>query len=673
MFKFFLFLQCFLMSQVVCAKSLYVSKDGSDIGLGTFDKPLATLNGARNWIRKFKKTLEYEKNKSNIIVYIRGGDYLLTNSFILNKEDSGEDSFVIKYEAFQNEKVRFTGGVEFNLKMLSGIDKEEVSEELPQRAYHNVRRLDLSSININNLSTFNWNRLEPKKVGSEPIAPEELFVEDKPMLLARWPNETWAETGKDNAVFFQKEQSNARNVFHFIDERVKKWGNDSWVFGFWNWDWFDQALQIKNINFESRLIYLKNSHYYGIGEKKRFYVFNTLSELDHEDEYYIDRKKNILYYWVSKSGRDQVLSLSLLNKPLFKLNNVSNIQFNKITLDQGRDSGIEIINSQNIRITDSTIKNIGNTGIIILGGEKVTVHHSEIFNTGTRGIYISGGDRKKLVASSHQISDNFIHHFGRRIYSQSYGVEVHGVGQIISNNIISNAPHIGIRFYGNDHVIEFNQIHDVCLETSDAGAIYTGRDWSARGTIIRHNLIYDIKGLNSNSDVMGVYLDDFSSGINIYGNVFSRVHRGVLIGGGRDNNIKGNVFYKNDIPISIDSRGRGWAKNSMTKGSELRISLKKVPYQSKIWRRKYPNLEMILLDEPGIPKGNFINSNYMLSSGEVKIDQLAFLHTDIGNNHLLNDNPGFVNLEDNGFTIKNKSPADDFLEKWKDLKKRKFN
>ena len=55
------------------------------------------------------------------------------------------------------------------------------------------------------------------------------------------------------------------------------------------------------------------------------------------------------------------------------------------------------------------------------------------------------------------------------MYSQ--GVSIQGVGNRAAHNLIHNAPHNAIIFGGNDHVIEFNEIHDVVLESDDQGGV----------------------------------------------------------------------------------------------------------------------------------------------------------------------------------------------------------
>ena len=43
-------------------------------------------------------------------------------------------------------------------------------------------------------------------------------------------------------------------------------------------------------------------------------------------------------------------------------------------------------------------------------------------------------------------------------------------------------------------LLESNDIHHVLLETGDAGAFYTGRDWTTQGNVLRGNFVHDIGG-----------------------------------------------------------------------------------------------------------------------------------------------------------------------------------
>ena len=107
-------------------------------------------------------------------------------------------------------------------------------------------------------------------------------------------------------------------------------------------------------------------------------------------------------------------------------------------------------------------------------------------------------------------------------------------------------------------MIEFNEIHNVCYESNDAGAIYTGRNWTMRGTVIRNNYLHHISGFEGRGCV-GVYLDDMFCGTEISGNLFYRVTRAAMIGGGRDCLVKNNLFVDCKPALHIDARALGWA------------------------------------------------------------------------------------------------------------------
>ncbi len=169
---------------------------------------------------------------------------------------------------------------------------------------------------------------------------------------------------------------------------------------------------------------------------------------------------------------------------------------------------------------------------------------------GAGGISLNGGNRNTLAAAGHAAVNNHIcqYAYWERVYRP--GIELTGVGNRAAHNLIHNAPHMGMGFSGNDHVIEFNEIHSVLLETRDAGVIYTGRNWTMRGNVLRHNFLHHVpKGWR-----MGIYLDDSFSSASIIGNVFYRVPAAAFIGGGRDNRVENNIFVDCEPAVHVDAR-----------------------------------------------------------------------------------------------------------------------
>ena len=153
--------------------------------------------------------------------------------------------------------------------------------------------------------------------------------------------------------------------------------------------------------------------------------------------------------------------------------------------------------------------------------------------------------------------NNHIHRYAQRKKVYQPAVRMYGVGHRIAHNLIHDAPHQAIGYDGNDHVIEFNEIHHVVLESADAGVLYTGCNWTFRGNVVRHNFIHSIPhgpGLGT----VGVYLDDCASSTKIFGNVFYDMLKPTFIGGGRDNVIANNIFVECDTPVHLDNRGLRW-------------------------------------------------------------------------------------------------------------------
>jgi hypothetical protein len=174
-----------------------------------------------------------------------------------------------------------------------------------------------------------------------------------------------------------------------------------------------------------------------------------------------------------------------------------------------------------------------------------------------------------------------------------------GVGLRASHNLIHDHPHCAILYWGNDHVIEFNEIHHIALETGDVGAIYTGRDYTFRGNKVRYNFIHHTGGVGMGS--MGVYMDDCVSGTEVFGNVFYKVHWAMFIGGGRDHRVENNLFVDCDPAVRADGRGLDHSPvwHEMVNDT-MRKSLAQAPLA--LYRNRYP--EMKFLDRYyGPPEG----------------------------------------------------------------------
>ncbi|WP_372714867.1 hypothetical protein, partial [Ilyobacter sp.] len=125
-------------------------------------------------------------------------------------------------------------------------------------------------------------------------------------------------------------------------------------------------------------------------------------------------------------------------------------------------------------------------------------------------------------------------------------VNLDGVGQKVINNHLHDVPGQAIMFYGNDHLIEYNEINNCVTDMSDMAAIYTGRDPSVLGNIIRYNFFHHLENkLGSGNGVQAIYFDDddLYTAI-IFGNIFYKAGSNAVIhfNGGGGSSIGNNIL-----------------------------------------------------------------------------------------------------------------------------------
>lgn len=624
---------------------VFVSTDGSDRNPGTMSRPFATLEKARDHIRDLKRSRGLPKG--GVTVWLRAGTYKLEKTFKLGAGDSGTEAAPIVYRAYGQEKVAIIGGTR-----VSGFTSLRNAEALRriERPYHDkIRQLDLKAVGITN-----FGKMVPRGFGL-PIRPSalELFFKDRPMTLARWPNTAWEKIGTSPA-------GGDDDSFAYEGNRPLRWRDDDdlWVHGYWNWDWADSYLKIRSIEPQKKRIAIEPADgIRGNGFKpgQRYYALNILEELDEPGEWYLDRRSGILYFWPPEPLERGETYVSLLEQPLVEIEQASHIVFRNLAFKYTRGSAVEVSGGTKILIAGCEFRNIGTFAVRIGGGTANDVTGCDISETGEGGIVLTGGDRQTLTPAGNFAVNNQIDHYARWVRTYRPAVDLEGVGNRVAHNLIYHAPHCGILLSGNNHIVEFNEIHDVALETSDVGAIYMGRNYTMRGNVIRHNYIHNLPLAGW---VNAVYLDDCWSGTTVYGNVFYRAHRGILLGGGRDNTVANNIFVECRPGVYLDARGLTWARFWFDgRDPTLMDRLKEVPYKKPPYSVEYPWLVNILQDEPALPKGNAIVHNVCYGGRWLDlIDGVSAKIVKMEGNYI-GLHPGFVNLAERNFRLREDSPA----------------
>lgn len=595
--------------------TLHVARDGNDAAP---TGPFATLTRARDAIRSAKA--HGGLPPEGAVVTVHAGTYPLSDSLVLTAEDSGTAAAPIRWIAAPGESVVLSGGR--IIDDFRPVTDPALLARLPIATRARVVVTDLRAAGV-----ADFGKIEQR--GSPGL---ELFYRGKRQPLARYPNEGWLliadvpQTGAKRFIEGLEREKRFDGVpvgrhygrFTYSGDRPAAWSaaNEIYVHGFWTWDWSDSFQRVQSIDPKTRELTLAEPHHhYGYTKNQRYRFLNVLEELDEPGEWYLDRAAGRAYFCPPEPLRPGDVTVSMLAAPLMLLEQTAWISVEGFAFEAGRGSGVVVKGGEHCQIAGCTFRLLGGEAVLLDGGRAHRLTSCDLFDLANGAVRVVGGDRATLTPGGHEVVNNHIHHYSQWLRTGQYAALIDGVGQRIAHNLIHDAPFEAMYLRGNDHVVELNEVHHVCQETGDAGGIHTGRDFTWQGNIIRDNYWHDLRGPGLHG-VTAVYLDDFSSGFTITGNVFYRAGRAVQIGGGRDNTVENNLMVECDPAIHLDARGLGWASNYFNgEFTWLVDRFREMHADQPPYTTRYPKLKTLLQDEPPVPKGNRVVHNISWGSG----------------------------------------------------------
>jgi hypothetical protein len=645
---------------------VYVAPGGSDSSDGTALRPLASPEAARDWIRARKA--QRPGLNEEMTVWLAPGTYVRRQTLELTAQDSGTRNAPISYRAAEHGTAHFLAG--HVISTWEPVSDPAIMARLPAAARQQVRQSNLGPVRLPGLG-----ELRSRGFG-RPITPAhpELFYAGRPMTLARWPNEgEWQKIagfpeGAGKGDDHGGKIGGLADGFFYTGDRPAAWraSPDIWVHGYWSWDWANSYERVERLDLSQHLVKTAAPFgHYGFRTGQRFYFLNVLEELDSPGEWYLDAGKGMLYFWPPDLSADPAARLSpptalisVMKEPVITLNGASHIRVIGLTIEATRGHAVSIRDGTNNVIQDCALQLIGNYAVWLEGGQGSGVKGCDISATGDGGVYLDGGDRQTLTPGDHFVENCHFKKQGR--WSKCYvpAVMISGVGQRVSQCLIHDHPHCAILFGGNEHTIEYNEIHHVALETGDVGAIYAGRDWTYRGNRIRYNYVHHTGGVGMGS--MGVYMDDCVSGTEIYGNIFHEVNRAAFLGGGRDHRVQNNIFVDCDPAVQVD--GRGLDQSPVWNGmiyDFMQKQLHIVPHM--LYRSRYPALAALdpfYSSTNGVPpEGNRVVQNICVGGKWLEVGWHATPRMiDVQDNYV-GPEPGFVSTTPIPFALKPSSPV----------------
>lgn len=582
---------------------IHVSPNGADNNNGTRENPLKTLEGAR------KRVLKIKDPQKKIKVIFHDGEYRMTESVKFTKSDSGYEDNPIVYMAAEGETPVFKGSVLLDGTKFTGITDKSIYARIPEKAADKVAQLNLKAQGITSLTSIP----KPSNYGSDIKDYHQLYLDGISQTLSRWPNNGFAKVGKvvnaEGGVFAMNEPNAAR------------WGTaDAAMFaGFPAWDWAYDRTNITSVDESTRQITLNTARIYGkkiTNSAMRYFVYNLIEELDEPGEWYIDQNTSVLYYYPMYPIENSTLEMTVLEGSFVNMNDVSNIVFDGLEFTQGMLDAYTISGCSNVKFTNCNYHDIGRSAIRSVndydGGKDnsyIEVSGCIVRNMGSSGVQLNGGDFATLKESGNLIKNNQFSRCGQIKRSYAGGVRLGGVGTIVEHNIFYDMPHQAIGVDGALHKVRYNEITDVCQESNDMGAIYTGRKAYWRGIEISYNYVHDITPAEGMAGLLcGVYWDDSLSGELVHHNIFKNIPRAVFQNGGCDNNTYNNIVIDSQYGIQM-----GYGGSTLTPNQDIFIEAVELASQYPIYYEKFPDMKNIDVNFTRV-HNNKITYNYMVNS-----------------------------------------------------------
>jgi len=533
------------------AVELHVAPDGDDAAPGTPERPLASLEGARDAIRRLR---DAGGAAGPVTVLIRGGTYRLARPFVLEPRDSGAPGAPVVYAAREGERPVFSGG-----RVLGGFRpngplwEAEIPEVRAGREYFRQlfvggrRRPRARSPNEGYFRVAGL--LPPTRDPKGKEIPDKSGFVFAPGDLKPWPSledvnlilmHSW-----EVSIHPVRSVDPAASVVRFAAP-LQEW----WTIGYWE-------------------------------KNQRYYLENAREMLDRPGEWYLDRKTGLLSYWPmpgERMGEVEVVAPTLPELVRLAGNPDEGRFVRHVTLrgltfhhadwvldprgNSSTQAAVEVPaailadGARDCAIEGCEVAHIGTYAIWLRRGcQDNRVVRNRLFDLGAGGIRVGETAMAKADAaeSCRNLLDNNHIFDGGRVYPSAVGIWVaQSSHNTISHNEIHDLYYSGISIGWNwddapnrchHNTIAFNHIHHLGHGVlSDLGAIYCLG--ASPGSVLRNNVCHDVWPYSEPPLGWGIYLDATCGGYRVEDNVVYHTLSGGLMynNGGHEHVIRNNIF-----------------------------------------------------------------------------------------------------------------------------------
>ena len=518
---------CGMICRVVAAKSveLYVAPSGDDANAGTAQKPLATLEAARDAARN--------AGAGPHRIVVMPGEYFLERPFELDARDNG-----LTIEAATGKEATLYGG-----RRVTNWKRDGATlwfAELPgvKKGTWDFRALVVDGRLAERACYPATNAFENLGTWSLPLLPA---------VAGHWER----KPTRDELTTMPYDPKDIPSTLDVRNAEVRLYHM-----------WAESLVGVTTNDTQRHALILSSEPAWppGAVNRRKYVIYNTREGMTRPGQWYLDRTAGRLVYWplagedmarttIIAPTAERVISLAgRRDKPVQRITlrglsvQATTAPLKPASFGAGAfDGAINMGSARECVFENLEICNVGGVGFRADDLANSRISNCRIHHVGACGARINGTDT--LIASNH------IHHLGV-YYPSAAATMLSGNKMHIYRNEIHDAPYSGIIGGGKENLIEENLIYRVMRELHDGAAIYGNMN----ACIIRGNVVRDVVEVGKGFGASAYYLDEGARDCVVERNVAQGVpmptHNHIT----RNITVRDNVFIADgDMTVSFQS------------------------------------------------------------------------------------------------------------------------